>query len=248
VGAGLCIVDTYSMLNKPLFERVILNDTWKDILSSEFEDAYFEKLVTFLKVEKSKGASIFPPGGEIFAALNAIDFTGVKVVILGQDPYHGAGQANGFCFSVTDGVQHPPSLINIFKELETDLGMNYPSSGNLSAWAKQGVLLLNSILSVEAHRPGSHQGRGWEVFTDAIIQLLSQEREHLVFMLWGGYAKKKGNIIDPSRHCILKSGHPSPLSANRGYWFGNKHFSKANTYLESNGIAPINWELDVEAN
>jgi len=162
-------------------------------------------------------------------------------VILGQDPYHGTGQANGLCFSVNDQVAIPPSLVNIFKEIETDLGQKAPLSGNLERWANQGVLLLNATLTVRAHQAGSHQNKGWETFTDRVIQLISQEKEQVVFILWGGYAKKKVKLIDSSKHLILTSGHPSPLSANRGYWFGNKHFSKANEYLRAKGKEPINW-------
>ena len=183
----------------------------------------------------------YPKGKDIFAAFDYCDFNKVKVVIIGQDPYHGPGQANGLCFSVHDGIAHPPSLINIFKELETDLGKNYPSSGDLSAWAKQGVLLLNASLTVRAHQAGSHQGKGWEQFTDAVIQKISEQKEEVVFLLWGGFAKKKGAKIDQKKHQVFTSGHPSPLSANRGYWFGNEHFSKTNDYLKSIGKEPINW-------
>ncbi len=232
------------MPSSSLLHRIKLQDSWKTALEEEFEQDYFEHLVTFLKVEKANGKTIYPPGNEIFAAFNAIEFNKVKVVIIGQDPYHGPGQANGLCFSVHDGISHPPSLINIFKEIQSDLGRSYPKSGDLSAWAKQGVLLLNSILTVESNQAGSHRKKGWERFTDSVIQKLADERKELVFMLWGGYAKTKGNMIDANYHKVLKSGHPSPLSANRGYWFGNKHFSQANDYLSSKGVEPINWNLE----
>lgn len=224
-------------------DKVQLNTSWKAELFEEFGREYFTHLVHFLKQEKRSKKTIYPPGNEIFAALNAVNFEDVRVVIIGQDPYHGPGQANGLCFSVRDGIAHPPSLINIFKELESDLGLPYPSSGDLSAWANQGVLLLNAVLTVEAHKAGSHQQKGWEKFTDAIIAKLSSRREKIVFLLWGGYAKNKGKIIDQNRHMVLTSGHPSPLSANRGYWFGNKHFSKTNEYLVSQGLKPIDWNV-----
>ena len=219
---------------------VKLSASWHRRLSQEFDQPYFKDLVSFVR-EEFKQHRCFPPGPEIFAALDHTPFEKTRVVILGQDPYHGPGQAHGLCFSVREGVPPPPSLVNIFKEIEQDLGLQTPSNGDLTRWADQGVLLLNAILTVRAHQAGSHQNKGWERFTDRVIDLLSAEREGLVFMLWGGYAKKKGARIDRSRHLVLSCGHPSPLSANRGYWFGNKHFSKANQYLQQHGIEPIAW-------
>lgn len=219
---------------------VKLSASWHRRLSQEFDQPYFKDLVSFVR-EEFKQHRCFPPGPEIFAALDHTPFEKTRVVILGQDPYHGPGQAHGLCFSVREGVPPPPSLVNIFKEIEQDLGLQTPSNGDLTRWADQGVLLLNAILTVRAHQAGSHQNKGWERFTDRVIDLLSAEREGLVFMLWGGYAKKKGARIDRSRHLVLSCGHPSPLSANRGYWFGNKHFSKANQYLQQRGIEPIAW-------
>jgi len=220
--------------------NVTIAPQWKSVLKAEFEKPYFKKLATFVKAEYQQH-TCFPKGAHIFNAFNHCDFNAVKVVIIGQDPYHGEGQANGLCFSVNEGVPQPPSLINIFKELNTDLGKPVPKSGNLEHWADQGVLLLNATLTVRAHQAGSHQNKGWETFTDAAIQQLSAQKEGLVFLLWGGYAKRKGQKIDSSKHKILTSGHPSPLSANRGYWFGNKHFSKTNNYLIQKGKTPINW-------
>ncbi|MFV9484578.1 uracil-DNA glycosylase [Christiangramia sp. ASW11-125] len=220
--------------------NVRIDQSWKKVLNAEFEKDYFKNLIQYVKKEYTEH-KCFPPGSEIFAAFDHSTFDNTRVVILGQDPYHGVGQANGLCFSVRDNIQIPPSLINIFKEIETDLNKPAPSNGNLERWADQGVLLLNATLSVRAHQAGSHQNKGWEVFTDEVIRLISQEKENVVFMLWGGYAKKKSKLIDSSKHLILTSGHPSPLSANRGYWFGNKHFSKANEYLQSKGKNPINW-------
>lgn len=220
--------------------NVRIDQSWKKVLNAEFEKDYFKSLIQYVKKEYTEH-KCFPPGSEIFAAFDHSTFDNTRVVILGQDPYHGVGQANGLCFSVRDNVQIPPSLINIFKEIETDLNKPAPSSGNLERWADQGVLLLNATLSVRAHQAGSHQNKGWEVFTDEVIRLISAEKENVVFMLWGGYAKKKSKLIDSSKHYILTSGHPSPLSANRGYWFGNKHFSQANEYLQSKGKKPINW-------
>ena len=219
---------------------VKIEESWKSVLADEFQKAYFLKLTAFVKQEY-KQHPCYPPGGQIFNAFQHCPFDKVKVVIIGQDPYHGAGQAHGLCFSVNEGVEHPPSLINIFKEIESDLGIPYPKSGSLIRWADQGVLLLNATLTVRAHQAGSHQHKGWEQFTDAVIAKISEQKEHVVFMLWGGYAKNKGAKIDTSRHCVLSSGHPSPLSANRGLWFGNKHFSKANAYLEANGLEPVQW-------
>ena len=220
--------------------NVRINPSWKKELKPEFEKDYFKNLINFVKTEYSEH-KCFPPGGEIFAAFDHSDFEKTRVVILGQDPYHGVGQANGLCFSVKDGIQFPPSLINIFKEIENDLGKSLPSTGNLERWADQGVLLLNATLTVRAHQAGSHQNKGWETFTDRVIHLISEHKENVVFMLWGGYAKKKTKLIDASKHQILTSGHPSPLSANRGYWFGNKHFSKANEYLRQHGKEEIDW-------
>ena len=220
--------------------NVRIDQSWKKVLNAEFEKDYFKNLIQYVKKEYTE-YKCFPPGSEIFAAFDHSTFDNTRVVILGQDPYHGVGQANGLCFSVRDNIQIPPSLINIFKEIETDLNKPAPSNGNLERWADQGVLLLNATLSVRAHQAGSHQNKGWEVFTDEVIRLISQEKDNVVFMLWGGYAKKKSKLIDSSKHLILTSGHPSPLSANRGYWFGNKHFSKANDYLQGKGKNPINW-------
>lgn len=220
--------------------QVNIDESWKNILQEEFEKTYFKELVPFIKNEYATHRC-YPKGSDIFAAFDHCPFDKVKVVIIGQDPYHGPGQANGLCFSVHDRIQHPPSLINIFKELESDIGKPYPVSGDLSAWAEQGVLLLNATLTVRAHRAGSHQGKGWEHFTDAVIERISSLKEQVVFLLWGGFAKKKGSKIDTQKHHVLSSGHPSPLSANRGYWFGNRHFSKANLYLKNVGITPIDW-------
>lgn len=220
--------------------QVNIDESWKKILQPEFDKTYFKELVLFIKNEYVNNRC-YPKGKDIFSAFDHCPFDDVKVVIIGQDPYHGPGQANGLCFSVHDGISHPPSLINIFKELTTDIGKEYPSSGDLSGWAKQGVLLLNATLTVRAHRAGSHQGKGWEQFTDAVIEKISTEKENVIFLLWGGFAKKKGRKIDTSKHYILSSGHPSPLSANRGYWFGNKHFSQTNNYLKHLGESEIVW-------
>ena len=219
---------------------VKISESWKTVLKDEFEKPYFQNLVKFVKHEYQMH-SCFPKGDEIFSTFNHCSFENIKVVIIGQDPYHGVNQANGLCFSVHDGVTHPPSLINIFKELESDINKAYPSSGNLESWADQGVLLLNATLTVRQSEAGSHQKQGWETFTDAVIQKISTQKEHVVFLLWGGFAKKKGAKIDTSKHCVLSSGHPSPLSANRGYWFGNKHFSKTNAYLKSVNRSEIIW-------
>ncbi|GFZ84812.1 uracil-DNA glycosylase 2 [Aquaticitalea lipolytica] len=220
--------------------EVNIHSSWKTQLEEEFNKPYFKDLTSFVKDEYSKH-QCFPPGKQIFAAFDWCPFDNLKVVIIGQDPYHGVGQANGLCFSVNDGISHPPSLINIFKEIESDLGMPYPTSGNLERWAKQGVLLLNATLTVRAHNAGSHQKRGWETFTDAVIQSISDKKENVVFLLWGGFAKQKTKLIDTSKHHVLTTGHPSPLSANRGYWFGNKSFSKTNSQLEQVGLEPIVW-------
>lgn len=220
--------------------QVQIEESWKKILQDEFDKPYFISLVDFVKSEY-QNHQCYPKGKDIFNAFNYCPFSEVKVVIIGQDPYHGPNQANGLCFSVHDGIPHPPSLINIFKELETDLQVPYPKSGDLSKWAKQGVLLLNATLSVRAHQAGSHQRKGWETFTDAVIKSISDQKTDVVFLLWGGYAKKKGAKIDANRHKVLTSGHPSPLSANRGFWFGNKHFSGTNEFLKERGLQEIVW-------
>ncbi|SDR78565.1 uracil-DNA glycosylase [Gramella sp. MAR_2010_147] len=220
--------------------NVRIHQSWKNEFENEFEKEYFKDLIGYVKHEYSKH-KCFPPGPEIFAAFDHSTFQETKVVILGQDPYHGVNQANGLCFSVRDGIPIPPSLINIFKEIESDLNKPVPPTGNLERWASQGVLLLNATLTVRAHQAGSHQKKGWETFTDQVIRTISEKKENVVFLLWGGYAKKKAKFIDASKHLILTSGHPSPLSANRGYWFGNKHFSTANNYLKQNGRKEIDW-------
>ena len=219
--------------------KVRIEETWRRRLQPEFDKPYFEALTGFVRNEYAS-RQIFPPASKIFAAFDACPFEDVKVVILGQDPYHDVGQANGLCFSVADGMPLPPSLVNIFREIHDDLGIDMPDNGDLSRWARQGVLLLNSTLTVEAHRAASHQGKGWENFTDEVVLRLATEREHLVFMLWGSYAIKKGAFIDRDRHLVLTSAHPSPLSAYRGF-FGNRHFSRANEYLIAHNIAPIKW-------
>ena len=220
--------------------EIRLDPSWKSRLEGDFAQAYMESLRQFLLQRKRDGAVIYPPGDLIFNAMNSTPFDAVKVVILGQDPYHGPGQAHGLCFSVRDGVAIPPSLINIYRELEEDLGSGRPASGNLQNWAEQGVLLLNAVLTVERGRAGAHQGKGWEQFTDRIVSELNEGREGLVFMLWGSYAMSKGAVIDRGRHLVLTAPHPSPLSAHRGF-FGCRHFSKANAWLEKHGSAPINW-------
>ena len=220
--------------------NVRIHQSWKNELESELEKDYFKELIDFVRNEFSQH-TCYPPAQEIFTAFEHSTFKDTKVVILGQDPYHGEGQANGLCFSVRDGIVIPPSLLNIFKEIENDLNKAVPSTGNLQRWADQGVLLLNATLTVRAQEAGSHQKKGWEKFTDRIIELLSIKKQHVVFLLWGGYAKKKAKLIDTSKHLILTSGHPSPLSANRGYWFGNKHFSRTNEYLKEKGKEPVDW-------
>ena len=218
---------------------VRIEPTWREALQREWDKPYFSQLAGF--VRQAYGTStVYPAGREIFAAFDACPFDRVKVVILGQDPYHEPGQAHGLCFSVREGVQPPPSLVNIFKEISTDLGVEPHFSGDLNRWARQGVLLLNSTLTVEAHRAGSHQGKGWETFTDAVIEELSAKRTGLVFLLWGSYAIRKGEKIDRTKHLVLTSPHPSPLSAYRGF-FGNHHFSRANQWLEQHGQTPIDW-------
>jgi uracil-DNA glycosylase len=219
--------------------EVKIDSSWKEVLKEEFEKPYFKNLVEFIKSEY-KSNKIFPPGKQIFAAFNATPFDKVKVVIIGQDPYHGPGQAHGLSFSVPEGIPHPPSLRNIFKELNSDLNTPIPKSGNLEKWAEQGVFLLNATLTVRASNAGSHQNKGWEEFTDAVIQKLSEEKKNLVFILWGAYAQKKGKLIDSEKHCIIKSVHPSPLSAHNGF-FGSQPFSKTNKYLKSVGKSEINW-------
>lgn len=218
---------------------VRIEASWREKLKEEFEKPYFQELVGFVKSEY-RSQKVFPPGHEIFSAFDRCPFQEAKVVIIGQDPYHGPGQANGLCFSVHDGIRKPPSLVNIFQEIKDDLGKPIPESGNLERWAGQGVLLLNATLTVRAGSPGSHQNKGWEVFTDAVIKKISDEKENVVFILWGSYAQKKGSIIDPLKHCILKSPHPSPFSADRGF-FGNRHFSKTNEFLQQNGLTSIQW-------
>lgn len=219
--------------------EIKIEESWKQLLSGEFNKPYFVQLTQFVKSEYSNHP-IYPPGKLIFNAFDKCPFDEVKVVILGQDPYHEPGQAHGLCFSVPEGIAFPPSLQNIFKEVSTDIQQPIPASGNLEHWANQGVLLLNATLTVRAHQAGSHQKKGWETFTDRVIQLLSESGEHIVFLLWGAYAQKKEVLIDQNKHLILKSVHPSPLSAYRGF-FGNQHFSKTNQYLAKNGKEPIHW-------
>ncbi|MBS1487002.1 MAG: uracil-DNA glycosylase [Bacteroidetes bacterium] len=218
---------------------VKISTSWRQRLQLEFEKDYFRHLTDFVKNEYQT-QTVYPPGREIFHAFDSCPFEEVRVVIIGQDPYHGPGQANGLCFSVRDGVRQPPSLVNIFKELLRDTGKPIPPSGDLDRWAQQGVLLLNATLTVRASTPGSHQNKGWETFTDAVIKMLSDEKEDLVFLLWGAYAQKKGEVINRSKHLVLMSAHPSPFSADRGF-FGNKHFSKTNDYLRSKGLKEIDW-------
>lgn len=219
--------------------EVRIEDSWKAQLSDEFEKPYFKELIGFVKNEYQT-QTIYPPGKLIFNAFDLCPFDKVKVVIIGQDPYHGPGQAHGLCFSVQDGTAFPPSLRNIFKEIQADMGSPIPTSGNLTRWAEQGVLLLNATLTVRAHTAGSHQKKGWEQFTDAVIDRLAKNRNKVVYFLWGSYAQKKGMIINPNENLVLKSVHPSPLSASRGF-FGNHQFSQANTYLQQNGFNPIQW-------
>ena len=220
--------------------QVEIHPSWKKVLRSEFESPYFQSLISFVKDEYNK-TLCFPPGSLIFNAFDKCPFDKVKVVILGQDPYHGLGQANGLCFSVPAGITFPPSLQNIFKEIKRDLNYPIPKSGNLQHWASQGVFLLNATLTVRAHQAGSHQKKGWETFTDRVIQYLSQEKEGIVFLLWGGFARQKVKFINSQKHMVITSGHPSPLSANRGFWFGNKHFSQCNDYLKGRGVTQIQW-------
>lgn len=220
--------------------NVKIDPSWKEHLSEEFVKPYFIDLANFVRQEYQT-AICYPPGRLIFNAFNLCPFDKVKVVIIGQDPYHGPGQAHGLSFSVCDGVPFPPSLQNIFKEIQQDMGTPIPITGNLTRWAEQGVLLLNATLTVREHQPGSHQRHGWEQFTDAAIKALNAHRDNLVFILWGGYARSKASLIDASRHLVLQSAHPSPMSANKGGWFGNHHFSRANAYLVEHGQEPINW-------
>lgn len=219
--------------------QVKIEESWQNVLKDEFEKPYFQQLIGFVKDEYAAQA-IYPRGKDIFHAFEKCPFDAVKVVILGQDPYHGAGQANGLAFSVNDGVRLPPSLLNVFKELQADLGKPIPKTGNLDRWAEQGVLLLNATLTVRAGQAGSHQNKGWEEFTDAVIQKVSDLKEHVVFILWGAYAQKKGARIDSSKHCIIRSAHPSPFAADRGF-FGSRPFSKANTYLREHKLPEIDW-------
>ncbi len=219
--------------------NVRMEESWKALLHEEFEKDYFQALVRFVKGEYST-QKIYPPGSLIFSAFDHCALEDLKVVIVGQDPYHGPNQANGLCFSVNDGLRHPPSLQNIFKEIKEDLDKPIPTSGNLKRWADQGVLLLNATLTVRAGQAGSHQNKGWETFTDAVLTCISEEKEGIVFILWGAYAQKKGSIIDELKHNVLKAPHPSPFSANNGF-FGCKHFSKTNQYLQNKGLEPISW-------
>lgn len=217
-----------------------MHSSWKPVLNEEFEKSYFKELIDFVKSEYTTKVC-YPKGSQIFSAFDHCHFDQVKVVIIGQDPYHGPNQANGLCFSVNDDIPFPPSLQNIFKEIEKDLNKPMPKTGNLERWADQGVFLLNATLTVRQSEAGSHQGKGWEKFTDAVIKQISAESENVVFLLWGGFAQKKAALIDASKHHILKSGHPSPLSANRGFWFGNRHFSQTNEFLKSKGMKEIEW-------
>lgn len=219
--------------------NVRIEESWHTALAEQWEMPYFKTLTDFVRAQYAT-TTVYPPASKIFAAFDACPFDKVKVVILGQDPYHGPGQANGLCFSVNPGVPYPPSLINIFKEVSSDTGAAAPADGDLSRWARQGVFMLNSVLTVEQGRAASHASRGWETLTDAAIAALSANREHLVFLLWGSYAINKGKLIDRSKHLVLTSVHPSPLSAHRGF-FGNRHFSRANEYLQTHGITPIQW-------
>ena len=219
---------------------VKIEPSWKALLQEEFEKPYFSELIQFVRTEYQQ-SRIYPPGKLIFNAFEHCPVEQTKVVILGQDPYHGPGQAHGLCFSVPEGIDQPPSLQNIFKEINNDLGTPIPTSGNLERWSDQGVFLLNATLTVRAHQAGSHQNKGWETFTDAVIRLLAERKKHLVFMLWGNYAQRKGAFIDTNRHLVLKSVHPSPLSANRGGWFGMHQFSQTNAYLKQHGLREIQW-------
>ncbi len=222
--------------------QVNIEESWKKVLSQEFEQPYFQSIATFLKKEKKAGKKIYPPGSLIFNAFNTTPFHEVKVVILGQDPYHNPGEAMGLSFSVPKGVRVPPSLRNIYKELQSDLGVTPPAHGDLTQWAKQGVFLLNAMLTVEHKSAGSHRKIGWQDFTNAVIRKLSEKRDGLVFMLWGGFARRKKDLIDKDKHLVLEAAHPSPLAG--GAYFGSAHFSKANAYLKSKGKAPIDWQIE----
>jgi uracil-DNA glycosylase len=221
--------------------QIAISESWKPIIQAEIDKPYFKELYLFLKQQQAEGKIIFPPTPQIFSAFDYTPFNDTRVVIIGQDPYHGVGQAHGLCFSVNKGVKVPPSLINIYKEIKTDIeGFNIPAHGDLSHWAKQGVLLLNATLTVEKDKAGSHQGKGWEVFTDAVIKAISNHKEHVVFILWGKFAQSKVCLIDDSKHLILMAAHPSPLSAYNGFW-GCKHFSKTNDYLKLHQLPIVNW-------
>ncbi|MDR2131504.1 MAG: uracil-DNA glycosylase [Odoribacteraceae bacterium] len=220
--------------------NVKIEPSWKELLAGEFEKPYFAALTRFIK-EEYAATRVYPPGRYIFNAFERCPVEKTKVILLGQDPYHGPGQAHGLCFSVPEGIEQPPSLVNIFKEIDSDIGTPLPASGNLERWAEQGVLLLNATLTVRAGQAGSHQNKGWEEFTDAVIRVIADHREGLVFLLWGAYAQRKGAFIDTRRHLVLKAAHPSPLAANRGGWFGNRHFSQANAYLRDHGREEIRW-------
>ena len=222
-------------------KKPVIESSWYEVLKQEFEEPYFYEIKSFL-IQEKRQYIVYPPSQLIFNAFNLTPFDKVKVVILGQDPYHNVGQAHGLAFSVPNGIMPPPSLKNIFKELQSDIGMPIPTNGNLESWAREGVLLLNSCLTVRANNPASHQGIGWQRFTDAAINALSEKKEHIVFLLWGNYAIAKEKLIDTRKHLVLKTVHPSPLSANRGF-FGCRHFSQTNTYLSSNGISPIKWDV-----
>ncbi|MFN8289702.1 MAG: uracil-DNA glycosylase [Chitinophagaceae bacterium] len=222
--------------------NVKIEDSWKKVLQEEFSKPYFEQIVSHIRTEKAQGKIIYPPGPAIFNAFDTTPFDNVKVVILGQDPYHGPGQAHGLCFSVQNGVPPPPSLQNMFKELHEDIGFHIPAHGNLTSWARQGVFLLNASLTVRAGEPMSHSKIGWAPFTDTVIKKISEGKEHVVFMLWGKFAQEKRTLIDESKHLVLRAAHPSPLSAHAGF-FGCRHFSKANEYLVSKGIEPVDWSL-----
>jgi uracil-DNA glycosylase len=223
-------------------DRIKLDASWKEALREEFDKPYMSELREFLRAEKAAGKEIYPPGPLIFNALNSTPLDRVKVVIIGQDPYHGPGQAHGLCFSVQPGVQTPPSLVNIYKELKRDLNLDIPAHGYLQSWAEQGVLLLNTSLTVERGNAGSHANKGWQLFTDRVIEVVSQQRPKLVFLLWGSHAQGKQRLIDPTKHLVLRSPHPSPLSAHRGF-LGNGHFSRCNQFLVQNGMTPIDWRL-----
>lgn len=225
-----------------IMDKIKIDESWKSVIGKEFQKDYMVGLKDFLASELKQNKTIYPHGQEIFSAFNETPFEKVKVVIIGQDPYHGPGQAHGMCFSVRPGIKVPPSLVNIYQELSSDLGVRPVTHGFLLNWARQGVLLLNNVLTVEKAKAASHKGRGWELFTDKVIQVLNDERENLVFLLWGTPAQKKASIVDENKHYVLRAPHPSPLSSYRGF-FGCKHFSKANDYLISKGIAPINWSL-----